>query len=109
MKLELEPVPAVATRLLWKREGRRQGRVLVVASCPEFGTRDTEITDATQFEEEVMTHLLRLRDDGRIHIAFDRAGTSTSSPHDTMVFAIASALRMGVRNASTIGRMFFAS
>ena len=37
-----------------------------------------------------MTHLLRLRDGERIHIAFDRAGTTTSSPEDAMMFEIAS-------------------
>ena len=75
---------------LWKREGRKRGRLLVVASCPELGTRDLQIGDDTRFQEEVMTHLLRLRDGERIHVAFDRAGTTTSSPEDTMMFEIAS-------------------
>ena len=53
---EPEPEPEEeAEEPLWKREGRKRGRLLVVASCPELGTRDLQIGDDTRFQEEVMT------------------------------------------------------
>jgi hypothetical protein len=69
---------------------RQRGKLVVVASCPERGTLQPDGTGP--YNQEVMTRLIELRDEGRIQVAFDRAGTSTSSPQDTQMFHVATAL-----------------
>ena len=43
-------------------------------------------------DQEFMTKLIELRDDGQIQVAFDRAGTSTSASQGTLMFDIATAM-----------------
>ena len=63
MSSETEPEPKTDTKEpLWKRENMRLGRLLVIASCPETGTLDREITQTTVFGQEVMSFLIVCRD-----------------------------------------------
>eukprot|EP01043_Picozoa_sp_COSAG02_P021412 COSAG02_NODE_1087_length_14672_cov_189.858437_14_plen_356_part_00 len=48
------------------------------------------LTDSEPYDQLVMTFLIVCRDQKVVHIAFDRAGTTTSSPQDYMMFEIAS-------------------
>eukprot|EP01043_Picozoa_sp_COSAG02_P008660 COSAG02_NODE_281_length_25776_cov_37.797998_18_plen_567_part_00 len=72
---------------------RPLGALLVVASCPEMGTLDAEVTEASVFDQEVMTKLIALRDGQLLHVAFDRAGTTTSGRSDVQMFELADVLR----------------
>eukprot|EP01046_Picozoa_sp_COSAG06_P043234 COSAG06_NODE_5634_length_3347_cov_91.948892_2_plen_694_part_00 len=102
MRLGWEPAPArapepVAAEQQPDEEGeppeRPLGSLLVVASCPEMGTLDAEITEASVFDQEVMTKLIELRDGQLLHVAFDRAGTTTSGRSDVQMFELADVLR----------------
>ena len=94
LETEPEPEPSTAQEIkepLWKRGNKKLGRLLVIASCPEKGTLDREVTETTEFDQEVMTFLIVCRNRKVLQIAFDRAGTTTSSPQDYMMFEIATA------------------
>eukprot|EP01043_Picozoa_sp_COSAG02_P025766 COSAG02_NODE_1460_length_12494_cov_126.207422_1_plen_454_part_10 len=101
MRLGWEPVaaraPEPAAAEQPDEEGeppeRPLGSLLVVASCPEMGTLDAEVTEASVFDQEVMTKLIELRDGQLLHVAFDRAGTTTSGRSDVQMFELADVLR----------------
>eukprot|EP01047_Picozoa_sp_COSAG01_P059771 COSAG01_NODE_7226_length_3297_cov_3.568793_3_plen_421_part_00 len=92
MRLGWEPDPAPAPEPAAAEQPERPlGRLLVVASCPEKGTLKPD--GSAPYDQEVMTKLIELRDDQVLHVAFDRAGTSTSSRSDKGRFELAAELQ----------------
>eukprot|EP01048_Picozoa_sp_COSAG05_P002455 COSAG05_NODE_101_length_19100_cov_24.260144_8_plen_357_part_00 len=63
----------------------------VVVSCPEWGS--LKLDGSGPYDQEVTTMLTKLQEEGRIRIAFDRAGTSNASKEDTDAFAAAITLQ----------------
>ena len=64
--------------------------VTVAVSCPEMGT--IKLDGSGPYDQQVMTMLTKLQEEGHIKIAFDRAGTSNASKEDTNAFNGATAL-----------------
>ena len=65
--------------------------IVVVVSCPEKGSKNPD--GSAPYDQEVMTMLIEVQKQGRIKIAFDRAGTSTAVAEDERKFQAAKAIR----------------
>ena len=57
-------------------------RKVLVMSCPEMGTLDLDVTDASAFDQPVMNKVAEMQRRGLLKMGFDRAGTSTVHEED---------------------------